>query len=76
MFSKRKNRIAQFVLFNVWVIIIVLWYPPFVSSQECVHPKYAHQPIHVNSWLVGSQVSVKIDQFFDDDQKAGLEAGN
>jgi len=76
MSSKRKNRIAQFVLFNVWVIIIVLWYPPFVSSQECVHPKYAHQPIHVNSWVPGTQVSVQIDQFFDDDQKAGLEAGN
>lgn len=76
MSSKRKNRIAQLVLFSVWVVIIVLWYPAYVSSQGCVHPKYAHQPIHVNSWLVGTQVSVKIDGFFTDDQKAGLEAGN
>ncbi len=76
MSCERINRIAQLVLLAAWVIIILLQHPAFVSSQECVHPKYAHEPIHVNSWLVGTQVSVKIDQFFSDDQQAGLEAGN
>jgi hypothetical protein len=76
MSSKKKNRLAQFVLLSVWTITILLWYPTFVSSQECVHPKYSHQPIHVNSWLPGMKVSVQIDGSFTDDQMAGLEAGN
>ena len=71
---ERINRIAQLVLITAWIIIIVLQHPAFVGSQECVHPTYAHQPIHVNSWAVGTQVSVQIDAFFTDDQKAGLEA--
>lgn len=76
MSCKRKNRIAQLVLLTVWTIIIVLHYSALVGSQECVHPKYAHQPIHVNSWIRGTQVSVKIDDFFTDDQKTGLQVGN
>lgn len=63
------------VLFTVWIVTIVLWYPAFVSSQGCVYPKYAHSPIHVNSWLLGIQVSVKIDAAFTNDQKVGLESG-
>ena len=73
---ERKNRIAQLVLITAWVIIILLQYPSFVSSQECIHPKYAHEPIHVNSWVRGIEVTVKIDRNFTNDQKAGLEAGN
>ena len=76
MSSKKINRIVQFALLLTWTIIVVLHYPTFVSSQNCVHPKYAHQPTFVNSWLVSTQVSVKIDDSFSDDQKAGLEAGN
>jgi len=76
MSSERKNRIAQLVLLSAWAITIVLHYPAFVNSQQCLHPTYSHQPIHVNSWVPGTQVSVKIDDFFADDQKAGLEAGN
>lgn len=76
MTSEQKNRCVQLVLLTTWVITIVLHYSPDVSSQECVHPTYSHQPIHVNSWLPGMQVTVKIDQFFTDDQKGGLEAGN
>ena len=76
MSSDAVNRIAQFLLVTTWAILIVLHYPTFVSSQGCVQPTYSHQPIHVNSWLVGTQVSVQIDDFFTSDQKAGLEAGN
>ena len=76
MSSQRINRIIQFALLATWTIIIVLNYPNLVNSQDCLHPKYAHQPVHVNSWLVASQVSVKIDDFFTDDQRAGIEAGN
>lgn len=61
MSAKRINRIVQFALLATWTIIVVLRFPTFVSSQNCVHPKYAHQPVHVNSWLVATQVKVKID---------------
>ena len=76
MSSHVANRIAQSVLLTVWAIIIVFHYPTFVNSQGCVQPTYAHQPTHVGSWLVGTQVSVKIDDFFPNDQQAGLQAGN
>src|SRR6476620_9950165 len=76
MSYNRNNHIAQLVLLTIWTILIVVCYPSFVISQECVHPKYSHQPIHVNSWSPGTQVHVQIDQFFPDNQKAGLEAGN
>lgn len=75
MSSKRTNHIAQLILLSIWAIIMVSQYPAFVSSQGCVKPDYAHQPIFVNSWLVGSQVNVKIDSFFQNDGD-GLEAGN
>lgn len=75
MSSKRTNHIAQLILLSIWAIIMVSQYPAFVSSQGCVKPDYAHQPIFVNSWLVGSQINVKIDSFFQNDGD-GLEAGN
>jgi len=76
MSCQRMNRIAQLLLITVWLIIILLQHPALVGSQECLQPNYAHQPIHVNSWSVGTQVSVRIDSSFPDDHNAGLEAGN
>jgi hypothetical protein len=35
-----------------------------------------HQPIHVNSWVAGTQVTVRIDATFADDRRVGLQAGN
>jgi hypothetical protein len=76
MSIKRKNRIAQLILLTAWVSMLALNYPVFVSSQECIHPKYMHEPIHVNSWFPGSEVTVQIDTFFEDDQENGLQVGN
>ena len=78
MSSQTRNRIAQSILLTAWIIIVVLNYPPFVSSQidTCEHPKYAHQPIHISSWFPGTQVTVKIDSWFPDDQRKGLQRGN
>lgn len=76
MCTKRKNRIAQLILLTAWVSTLALNYPVFVSSQECIHPKYMHQPIHVNSWFPGTEVTVQIDTFFEDNQEDGLRRGN
>ena len=76
MSCERKNRIAQLVLLTAWVGIILLQYPTFVDSQGCVQPTYANEPIRSNSWLPSTEVTVKIDGLFADDQRLGLKAGN
>ena len=76
MSSRKANRIAQVVLLTAWVLIIVLYYPVFVSSQECVVPKYSHELLHVNSWFAGTEVTVQIDGSFSNDEAGGLHAGN
>jgi len=76
MSCDRKNRIAQLILLTGWVSLVVLQYPTFVSSQECLQPNYSHQPIYVNSWLAGTEVTVQIDGTFSEQRFDGLHAGN
>src|SRR6185369_16933410 len=76
MSCERKNRLAQLVLLTAWISIILLQYPTFVGSQGCVQPTYANEPIRSNSWLPSTEVTVKIDGLFANDQRLGLKAGN
>lgn len=76
MSSQQINRIAQLILIIAWAITIVFNYPFFVDAQDCVHPKYAHQPSFVNSWSFAAQVTVEIDNLFTTEQRDDLKAGN
>jgi hypothetical protein len=46
------------------------------NSQTCDVPRYAHEPIHVSSWLPGTHVTVQIDDSFSDSKRNGIEVGN
>jgi hypothetical protein len=72
------NRVAQALLFSIWLIIVAIEFLPTVaSSQTCPNPTYSNPvTITVNSWVPLTQVTVQIDDSFSSDKAAGLQAGN